>query len=838
MSQIIVNVAGAPRGQGAQGTLKFGVQSIHGSFAWGGTPGSASIVYVNNHAPNMVGQLMTIQLDNHFFAGICKTDTANTSSRGDLREVQFVDLREFLSWDYVYCAFNMPIRRWVNGVWRKRWWHIYPSDFDTYTKTFTDAPLLAWQIVSALFSAPTVGSPWSWNLTGNGLFPGGLMNAPVYAFDCLNGQRLDAALNDISARGGLVYTLDPQPMNNYRLVWMRKGYGLLPLPLTVTMPANSDERRWGLSLSGNATNIRVVGERNRYLVLNVPLTPDWNTAWEQFLNSDAFFVDIFQHEKDPVSGVPYTNFPNDPEQWQGANAAKVRALQLTVSEYVQLRNARVAGGGNAFADHKKFSGRSRMDMPATLYLQSLVFRAYVPNVTGIVNVRGQTVGLDSVNILDSMNCRVTYDPLTGAMSADPATLADGNGVGIVQGMVFGQDLFELVKPERVNALFFSATNRPWTATSFQIDDSGEGQRFIIFDQPCFTSENLLNTVDGYQVLNANPVLHAASAQAALTFELEPYSYWKGSYPQVGRDRAEYVSGLCAEYVGTAGHYQEILFGNGQTADAQADVIANSLLLCQYFYNSGGYKVVRKNTPLGTPLDNLVDRVEVNFNPSGFIEVVDLTMERERAHFEPERDLERRTLQNSLFPGQQQLQQTAREYQRFGAGLKGMSRDLMGRFIQFLKGNFDDDMKPVRLDSAGFFEIPQGDTLDMGTPIFGPPVDTTGSTPVDTLGEYPKNFDPAVDTIFIGVTQRDGEDANKPFYVKSAGETLCRVQGPINENDAVGPDENYLNWGTTGAYLIKGGSVGKALQKIADNSIKLIKVNLGVTGAGDGDVWLP
>ena len=827
-SQIIINISAAPRGRGGSTVNAVGVQSIHGSFAWGGSPATATIVFVNNGAPNFCGQLIEIALGNHWFAGICKSDTANRSSRGGLREMTFVDLREFLSWDYVYCAFNMPIRRFVNGVWKKRYWHIYPWDFNTYTKTFTDAPLTAAQIVAALFSAPTVGSPWAWNLTGNGLFPNGLMNQPVYSFDCLNGVRLDAALNDISARGGLVYTLDPIKGANYRLVWMRKGYGLIPVLPPFDWPTNSDDRRLGISLSGNATNIRVVGERNRYLVLNVPLSPDWNTAWEQFLNSDALFVDIFQNEKDPVSGIAYTSFVGDTDQWQGANAAKVRALQITVAEYVELRNAR-DGLGDPFADHKKFSGHSRMDMPAALYIQSLVFRAYVPNVNSIPNIRGQAVGLDSVNILDTMPCRVTYDPASGGMEADPTTISDGNGVGIVRGMVFGQDLFDLVKPERVSATFFSVNNRPWTATSFQIDDSGEGQRFIIFDQPCFTSENLLTAVGGFQVLNASPKLVAASAQAALTFELEPYSYSLGSG---GRDRAEYVSGLCAEYAGTPGNYEQILFAGGYTADEKAAVIASNLLLGQYTYASGGYKLVQKaGRPLGTPLTSMVDRVEVDFNPQGFLEVVDLTTERERAHFEPERDLERRTQQNSLFPGQSQLKQQAREFQRFGAGLKGMSRDLMNRFTQFLKGNFDDDMRPAWMNGS----IPANTTLPAGTPVFGTPVDTTGGSPANARATYGANV-ASTDTVFIGVTQRDGEPAANQFMVKSAGETLCRVMGPVATGDPIGRSPNNgTDYATNGSYLVGGGtpSVGVALMAIAGSTVQLIKVRLGAGGGGGG-----
>jgi hypothetical protein len=838
---ITVNVSPTPSGQGAATTNAFGVQSIRGSFAWSGTPSQATITFVDNGAAAFTGQFIEISLGNHYFAGLCQSDTGNVSSKGGLREMLFVDLREFLKWDYVYCAFNMPIRRWVNGVWKKRWWHVYPSDFDTMTKTFTDTPLAAWQIVGALFTAPTVGSPWAWNLTGNGMFPGGLMNQPVFSFDCLTGVRLDAALNDISARGGLVFTLDAKRGAPYRLVWMRKGYGLVPVLPPFDWPPNSDDRRIGLSLSGNATNIRVIGERNRYQVLNVPLTPDWNRAWEAFVLPDALYLDIFNNEKDPQSGVPYNSFPNDPENWIGANAAKVRSLQITVAEYVAMRNARPSADGDQFIDRKKFSGRSRMDMPAALYIATLLYRAYVPAVTGITNRNGHLIGLDSVNILDAMPCMVTYDPVTGTMEADPSTLTDGNGLAIVQGTMFGQDLFELVKPERISGAFFSANNRPWGAVSFQIDDSGEGQRFIIFEQPCFTSENLLTTVGGYQVLNAAATLAPATAQAALTFELEPYSYWEGTYPNVSRDRAEYVSGLFAELVGTAGNYVEIPYGNGYLADDQASQIAQSLLLCQYTYISGGYRNIQANSPLGTPLTSIIDRVDVDFNPRGFMELVDFTTERERATFEPERDLERRTLQNSLFPGQDKLRRETREFQRLGAGLRSLAPAQRDQFIQFLKGNLDYNVIPTRFDPE-FGDIPAGQLVSVGIPIFKPPTDTSTNPPTNTLATYPSDVDPSFDSVFLGVTSTHNQNANGIIYVVTGGETLAWVQGPIKVNDQIGADpDGYADYDTTNvAYLMANtqAPVGTAMQAITDTNVHLIKVYLTPGGGSGGSTWLP
>ena len=80
-------------------------------------------------------------------------------------------------------------------------------------------------------------------------------------------------------------------------------------------------------------------------------------------------------------------------------------------------------------------------------------------------------------------------------------------------------------------------------------------------------------------------------------------------------------------------------------------------------------------------------------------------------------------------------------------------------------------------------------------------------------------------------------------MKSSGDALCRVKGPISTNDSIGIDPNgYLNYSTTGAYLVKGGttSVGVALQPILGSTIQLIKVRLGVTSSSNGgdSTWLP
>ena len=146
-----------------------------------------------------------------------------------------------------------------------------------------------------------MGSPWSYDLTDRGLFaPGALMGYPVYDLDALQGKRLDAILNEICEKMGCVFTLISTPRQHYHLVFTRKGYGPLP-----TIWDNTDNRKIGVSLSGHPTNVRVLGDRNLYQVMDVPLEPDWSSAWEGFVVFEDFADDIYQRF--------YASTPDDPE---------------------------------------------------------------------------------------------------------------------------------------------------------------------------------------------------------------------------------------------------------------------------------------------------------------------------------------------------------------------------------------------------------------------------------------------------------------------------------------------------------------------------------------------
>lgn len=849
--QIEIQIAAPPRGNGQQAAGKFYAQSMRGSFAWGSSPATATLTYVGN-APVSAGAMVSFTIGGHFFSGICKSDTDVSASNGHLRTLEFVDLRYFLEWDWVFGAFNLPDVRLVNGRRLKRYKHMYPADYSIGRWTYTTAPLPAWQILDAFLGAPTVFTKWSVNLTSNGLFMNGLLNGAIYDVDASSGLRLDALFNLICEKTGLVFCHDPFSggdystkgvpqhvgpglLGQYRLVFTRKGYGLLPLPF----PANADDRRVGVTLTENPTNVCVLGERSQYQMLEVPMIKDWSAAWEQFIEVDLLAKDLFDHEVNPMTGVRYNAYPSDPEQWQGAGDAKARALEITVREYVTLRNLRVANSGAAFADYRKFGGRLRMDMPAALYIERILFRAFKPDWAWIKNLDGQQIPLDSAPIADRLLCRTYYDPVTGAMSIDsPPEPVDGNGVLIVKGFQVGEDLFRLVQPDRMNANFFSGSNRLFGQVPMLIDDSGEGIRFVISEVPVFVSDNLLTTVDGNVVLNAAYTLQTPQVMAALVFEAERYVYWKGngiirtgwnawldpSNPLPGRNRVEPVNGLMQELVVDAdGHFTEIPYADNQTADAKALVIAQSLLLSQSSYLLGGYNLKwNPKQPLnefGTPLapanSSCIDRIEIQTGEGGVMEVVDFTGERQRDQFVPERELDRRTLQNTLFPGQQELRQHAQDQKRFNAVLKQTPKNLFSLFQRLLRGEVDGNLFPTRFVPGSALAA----TLAVGTPIVRGPTAGCATAP-GSVGTG--------DSVFVGVTVRHNEPTGGTFYVRQQGQTLARVQGPVAVNDPIGLSGN-------GDCLKKSGtpSVGRALEAIAGSAVTTIMVQLGAGGAAAG-----
>jgi len=821
------------------------------TWSWGLQPATAFIDWVSSSQQPAIVSLASLKIEvgGHTFYGYCKNVTPKLGTDGISLMQEFVDNRDFLMWDLVYGVFNMPEHKIVNGQFVRRYWHILPVNYNTRTKTYTNSPYTAEELLDFLFEAPTIESPWIRQYFNN-FTEYTAMGAPVFQLDFENGVYLGQAVLQVTEALGMVFTLMGGP---YQLVWTMKGIGSLP-----SFPANSDNRRNGKSISPNPTRVRILGDRNRYQVLECVLQPDWLPAWQTNFGLDfaQFIQDIHDNEKTEAaigtSGQPgyippntaYTAIPSDPDGIIGWSLAGARARLLTVGQYAALRDARHAGDGAAYRDTRRFQGRSRTQLPVALYLSQIVWRAF--RLSSNFSIRlsnGLMAGLLGLDLDDRAVVDVTHDPVTGQMTYTNAIppSSEHNGYAIVRGFQVAQEAFNALRPDYFNLNDFINAQQLWNATPFQIDDSGEGDQFILFDQPALQSGNLIKQIEISGVKQAYPdgrprvaidatqMPTAPDVKAALVFLGEKFSYVAG----IGtKDGVENITGLNGEYVGYANGSSPVEqpFADGQKASQKAAAIATSLLNLQFVYDTGGYTVQGSNA---TQLSSVIDRVTVRLNSSdGLTEEVDFTNERARnvvfygpmavAQIEPEREFDRKAQLAPLFPGQEQLKVEANQLRLDAAAIRSDKKQ--GRMIAdtfHLLLGMDSPPKPVFVKTTG-----GAITLPFGAPLFRDAGDNLAQKP-DNSGSGTAMTSP----VFMGMTVMENQSTSKSVAVTSNGDggvVHARVKGPVAVSDNIGlsSDNKARDYLVTGPTLV----CARALEAISDTSIKLIRVSLYGAGA--------
>ena len=295
-------------------------------------------------------------------------------------------------------------------------------------------------------------------------------------------------------------------------------------------------------------------------------------------------------------------------------------------------------------------------------------------------------------------------------------------------------MFATVKPEQFNVNSFTSANALWQQVPFQIDDSGDGNQFIIFDSPVFVSDDnqpLLSTVNGFAVFNANGKFAEPPAQPTFALEAERFAYTLGSG---GYDGVQNVASLNGEYVEMPDtSFAEMVFEDGTTATQRAYNFAQFFLLQQIAYADGGIKIpwnpqLTAASEFGLILisgdggvSSVIDRVEINSSPTGgFFLAVDLTTERQRTLLS----------RNGTSP----CYSTSPAISRPGAvvaGCRNLSK-VVGRIasnsrfpgaflMDFINGGLmvDNNLTAVRFDTSTANNpnpIPSGATLAVGSPI--------------------------------------------------------------------------------------------------------------------------
>lgn len=817
--------------QGGEQVAALPVAGLNLTAAWGPQPGSATITYVAEAVEDNAirtggiavgsGLLITTSAG-HVFRGVCKSDVPSSSSSGRQREVSFVDLREYLAWDHVFCAFNQVETAQVPEVVgghtvyhrRRRYGHILPADYAWMRRTYTDAPYTAAQILALILAAPTMRAAWTWVAHAG-------LDLPVYDLDWTGGRRLDNALSELGDRVGLTFTHWPGLWNGtsapWRLRWARKGFieagDAFPVDAFGNFPVGADSCRDGLHLGDHPASVQVVGDRNRWQLVDVALEPDWPAAWTAFYDPDLFVQFVWEHlwrPEDP-GHTAYQNLAGgaDPDGIIARQLALARASEITVGEFASLMGAQ-------YLDSRGFGGQSRLGMPVLLYLQRVVLRAF--RLPATLSLGGTAVPTESVAILDELLCAVSHDPVTGAMTFLPDEKPDGNGYAVAQGYAAGREMYDRLSPDRFDLATWTSTMNVWRVVPFQWDtpDWG-GRRAALFEAPMYRSNTLWREVDGQVVPVFGATFTVPPVRVALVVEAERFGYRMDTPGVVGRLDVVSEPGLHEEYRWSPGVGKVTLpYEDGVSALTKAASVAAAALGRPVLTRLGGFTRAMFDGMVAQQLNGQVDRVAVRISDRGWVEEVDFTTERGRG-WEPVRDYARRQRGQDLFTGQAELRRAARESRVLASALRsspGFTRQLGLAWRGGLGGG----------RTLGEVTVAGSATLAAGTPLWRRPGDAHAAAPSAVTEAH---------TVLDGVTTRADEQTSQPGGLPAVqfGMALCRVAGPVAVGDLLGRVAGQ-------AHLARNTTSGVAIAREAVVSgVKLIPVWIGGSGGGSAvAVW--
>lgn len=830
------------------------VQSLSLSWSWGAEPGVANVVYLSENEVKL-GSAIQLTLGDYFFSGVCETDIPLESSRGRNRELSFRDYRKWLDWDQAYCLFNQVEDRLIDGYRQRRYRHILPADHFTHRATWTDAPYPAWRVMQLILAGPGIGTPWSVGyLDTSGVVHQNQWHPnlawSVMDFDCMSGKPISAVLSELCDQCGVTFTHMPTSARLFNLVFAQKGVD----GLDITIPADADNRKAGKALSGNPTRVRVLGDRNLYQVHDIQLTPDWNRNWDQFYDINRFVDHVFENlvTWDPVA---------DPEQIIARQEALAMAMSITLWEFDKL-----SGDNGTYLDPYKYSGRARNTLACAYYIQNILFRCFtLPSDFSFRNTYGQTLTLDSVEIADKLLTRVEYDPETGVTSwiNDAEESVDGNAFVLAQGYNVGDGAFQNIRPDRFDIDAWLNAHDVWQKLQCNVEDGADPDGMsLVFDQPIIRSSDLVELVDGYAVFKANPTITVPAVKATIVFAGELFSWYQTQLDapvedvvmgtQIN-DATLNVSGLNGEFVLPSDDgLTELEYSDGNLSRTKAIAYANNFLKLQFEHDTGQFTV-----PLGDtayPLTGKTDRITIDYSPSGKLVTVELTNERARQNYVPDRELARDRQLARVPSGMLELRNQAMAARMLAAAAR-QHKDVYQALDAAFKGT------PTEQHNARYALVQTSSTttLPVGSVIVKKPTVVSAGKSTNTHGRASQQADETYKE-FVGVTTKNGVVITKGVgatygwgntQVQVAGEALCLVYGPVSFGDTLVTTPNAATHPdfplTSHSFLVKSGDdtydteavgyditgntpVGVAQQTVSSGTIELIKVKLGGGGA--------
>lgn len=765
---------------------------------WGLSPASGTLTVVGDGSV-AEGDEISVSVGGFTFSGIVSS-AVQSVNQGTLWELAVLDYREHLKDETVYGFFNRPEiiedDPATPGIDRKRRYvHLYPDDWGTYKLTRTEAPHTAKEILTKVFSAATLQYSWS------------LQDHPRLArkpqqIDFETGKELGVVLQEILDTCGLVVTIEDTTLR-----FGVEGEGDIP-----PFPANSRNRKLGQALPSRPSVINVVGDRNRYQLFNLPLTPSWNRLWESWWGEMQFLLKV--------------------EEWFGpygktkAGLAKRAADARTVT----VRQV-VAKEGVEYADYGMWGEVSRMEIPAWMYLQDILFKAYSLPASLTVN---QTP-LKSTALVESLILPVTYDAKSGKHQIDeetPDQYLETKAFLTIQGQPL--DVWDPTRSGEFEPNLLEEARTRWQANNrFDLDTKnftiifqeavfrdGEGDKSLLVF-PNQDTDDIDDDLRYIAVPNSAARIDPAPIYGSFCFEAERYakSFGKGR-----RRDTIHQSDLRKDMVRAASGDREVVYADGETADQKAQEIADLLLDGPTRILSGGYERIGE---AGTTLTGAMSSVAISVTFSeGLTESVQFSNERGTLQWDSERELERKRKGAELFPGQHRLRDEARQLRETSLHLKAAQRQTQ-RHYQNLA---DTQMRPVSNREPNPKLVSRSSTvqeLRAGDCLWRKSDGTIGAEGNEFVGVV-------IPSVVTG--------ADVP--VARQGMVPVRVRGPVRAGDQVGCDDATDEADASHIATSGGGRmVGRACADYDGSDVILIPVMIGAPGdrplrqltmtAGDG-----
>jgi hypothetical protein len=565
------------------------------------------------------------------------------------------------------------------GLARRRYWSILPEHAESGIRTWHDEPFTARQILNFAFA----GAWGDYGFTRT--YHSALNSTILYGLDYESGVKLSNLISTINEAAGLEMHI----VGARNLVWVRKGEGLLPLPDNTSTNISQGE-----SLNSVATAVRLVGDPIRVQVANVSLEPDWQPAWEAFVDELTW-----RREVAAVFELPVETKADQAE-------LSAYARQVTVYQYAKQKD------DASFLDYRLFGDESRANLPAWIYIQELVFRSYrIPPTSTLYGVP-----LSSLRMADSLIVGTDLNG-TGESAIQDYVANPPEFYPAVQAQVVvkGQPL-DLLKARDIR-LFYRNREKDlrneWTvATEFEVDAVNFSIRFsapVFVDGLASAGESLYlrkNRGEGggpdlseivsdesdyldVVVPNPNVTLSAAAVKASFCFLIGRYHRVYGKGPRRDTRAANGVGLHLIDVTGTGSFsvdgavasfedslpfpstsgrtFKEVLYQDGGTAAQKADAVVSSLLDLEPIISTGGF--TRQGAALAE-VSGVVDRISLNVTVNGVAEQVSYTKAAPTTATFAERTLQRIQRTAELFKGQEENRNEIRQFRLIAAAERG------------------------------------------------------------------------------------------------------------------------------------------------------------------------